>query len=88
MNLPECSLSRSLSFSLVLSCSLLFFLVFSCFSFVFSCALVSLVLLFSATVFLTCLFQHLLRLVVHSLSFRRSVFGPTTAVLLDNIARN
>ena len=27
------------------------------------------------------------RWVVHSLSFRRSVFGPTTAVLLDDIAR-
>ena len=32
--------------------------------------------------------KHLLRMVVHSLSFRRSVFGSTTAVLLDDIARD
>ena len=32
------------------------------------------------TLFLTCLFEHLFRCVVHSLSFRRSVFGSTTAV--------
>ena len=37
---------------------------------------------------LTGLFQHLFRLVIHSLSFRRSVFGPTTAILLDDIARD
>ena len=34
------------------------------------------------------LFQHLFRLVVHSLSFRKSVFGSATTVLLDNIARD
>ena len=35
------------------------------------------------TLFLTCLFEHLFRCVVHSLSFRRSVFGSTTAVFLE-----
>ena len=34
------------------------------------------------------LFQHLFHLVVHSLSFRRSVLGSTTAVLLNHISRN
>ena len=34
------------------------------------------------------LFEHLFRLVAHLLSFRRSVFGPTTAVLLNHISRD
>ena len=38
--------------------------------------------------FLTGLNQHLFRLVVHSLSFSRYVFGTTTAVLLDNISKD
>ena len=42
----------------------------------------------AAVLFLTCLFQHLFRLVIHFLSFRRSVFGTTTAVLLDIIPRD
>ena len=33
-------------------------------------------------------FQHLFRLVVHSFSFRRAVFGSTTAVFLDHISRD
>ena len=37
---------------------------------------------------LTGLFQHLFRLVVHSLPFRRSVFDTATAVLLDDVARD
>ena len=42
----------------------------------------------TSVLFLTGLFQHLFRLVVHCLSFRRSVFGTATGVLLDNIARD
>ena len=38
--------------------------------------------------FLTGLNHHLFRLVVHSLSFRSYVFGTTTAVLLDNKAKD
>ena len=38
--------------------------------------------------FLTCRFEHLFRCVVHSLSFRRSVLGSTTAVFLDDISRD
>ena len=38
--------------------------------------------------FLTGFFKHLFRLVVHSLSFRRSVLGTTTAVLLDHVSRD
>ena len=38
--------------------------------------------------FLSGRFKHLFRLVVHSLCFRRSVFGTTIAVLLDNIAKD
>ena len=34
------------------------------------------------------LFKHLFRLVVHLLSFRRSVLGSTTAVLLDHVSRD
>ena len=37
---------------------------------------------------LSCLFKHLFRLVVHLLSFRRSVLGSTTAVLLDHVSRD
>ena len=40
-----------------------------------------------SVLFLTGLFQHLFRLVVDSLSFRRSVFGIATAVHLDKIAK-
>ena len=32
----------------------------------------------TSVVFFTCLFQHLFRLVVHPLSFRRSEFGTAT----------
>ena len=42
----------------------------------------------ASVLFLTCLFQHLFRLVVHSLSFRRSVLGPTTAALLNHVSRD
>ena len=36
----------------------------------------------ASVLLLTCPFQHLFRLVVHSLSFRRSVLGSTAAVFL------
>ena len=42
----------------------------------------------ASVLFLTCLLNHLFRLVVHSLSFRRSVFHSTTAVLLNHISRD
>ena len=41
-----------------------------------------------SVLFLTGLFQHLFRLVVHCLSFRRSVFGTVTTILLNDIARD
>ena len=42
----------------------------------------------ASVLFLTCLFDHLFCLVVHSLSFRRSVFHSTTAVLINHISRD
>ena len=42
----------------------------------------------ASVLLLTCLFRHLFRLEVLSLSFRRSVLGSTTAVLLDNTSRD
>ena len=42
----------------------------------------------ASVLLLTCLFQHLFRLVVHSLSFRRSVLGSTTPVLLNHMSRD
>ena len=42
----------------------------------------------ASVLFLTCFFQHLFRLVVHSLSFRRFVLGSTTAVLLNHVSRD
>ena len=42
----------------------------------------------ASVLLLTCFIQHLFRLVVHSLSFRRSVLGSTTAALLDHISRD
>ena len=42
----------------------------------------------ASMLFLTGRFKHLFRLVVHSLPFKRSVFGPTTAVLLNNAAKD
>ena len=34
------------------------------------------------------LLKHLFRLVVHLVSFRRSMLGSTTAVLLDHVSRD